>query len=154
MSGVPPGSARRVRLARRLLGAAGLALLAYGAVQLFLVVAWTDLVLLLVWMVAAVVVHDGLLSPLVLAVGAALRRLPGRGRAYVQGALVTGALVTVVALPLIHLEGGQPVEKALLLQDYGRNLAVLLGLVALVALALGAARAGRPDGARRSRANG
>ncbi|GAA3552841.1 hypothetical protein GCM10022197_04870 [Microlunatus spumicola] len=131
----------RVLLARRAFAVAGLALLAYGVAQLFVVVAWPDLVLLGLWMVGALVVHDGLLSPLVLAVGAGLRRfVPARGRGFVQLALVAGSMITVVALPMIYLEGSQPPEKAILLQRYGLNLTVLLGLVAVVTLVLYAVR--------------
>jgi len=130
-----------VLLARRSFAVAGLALLAYGVAQLFLVVAWPDLVLLGLWMAGALVVHDGLLSPFVLAVGAGLRRfVPARGRGFVQLALVAGAMITVIALPMIYLEGSQPPEKAILLQRYGVNLTVLLGLVAVVTLVLYAVR--------------
>lgn len=134
----------RMLLARRAFAVAGLALLAYGVAQLFLVVAWPDLVLLAAWLVGALVVHDGLLSPLVLAAGAALDRwLPARGRRYVQLALLTGAVVAVVALPMIYLEGSQPPEKAILLQDYGLNLTLVLAVVAVVSLALYAVRVAR-----------
>jgi uncharacterized membrane protein len=131
-------------LGRRVFVAVGLALLVYGVVRLFLDVAWSDLLLLLLWMVGVVAVHDGLLSPLVLGVGGALRRwVPDRGRRFLQLALVTGAMITVVALPMIYLEGSQPPEKAILLQRYGLNLTVLLALVALVTLVLYAVRVAR-----------
>lgn len=133
---------------RRAFAALGLALLAYGVARLFLVVAWTDLLLLMIWMVAAVAIHDGLVSPLVLGVGAVLRRfVPDRGRRHLQAALITGAMITVVALPMIHLEGSQPPEKAILLQHYGLNLTAVLAVVAVVTLGLYAwrvARARRP----------
>ena len=129
---------------RRAFAAVGLALLVYGVVRLFVEVAWVDLFLLAVWMIAAVVIHDGLLSPLVLGVGAALRRwVPDRGRRYLQLGLLTGALITVIALPMIYLEGSQPPEKAILLQDYGLNLTILLGLVSLATLTLYAVRVAR-----------
>jgi hypothetical protein len=100
-------------LGRRAFAAAGVALLAYGVARLFLVVAWGDLLLLLIWMIGATAIHDGLLSPLVLAVAAALRRwVPDRGRRYLQTGMITGAMITVVAVPMIYLEGSQPPEKA------------------------------------------
>ena len=136
-------------LGRRAFAAAGLALLVYGIARLFLVVAWSDLFLLLVWMVGVTAVHDGLLSPLVLGVAAVLRRwVPDRGRRYVQLALIIGALITVIAVPMIYLEGSQPPEKAILLQHYGVNLTVVLGLVAIVTLALYAVRVARDSRAR------
>lgn len=134
----------RMLLARRAFAVVGVALLAYGVARLFLVVAWPDLLLLAAWLVGALVVHDGLLSPLVLGVGAALRRwVPARGRRFVQLALVAGAMVTVVALPMIYLEGSQPPEKAILLQHYGLNLTLVLALVAAMTLALYAVRVAR-----------
>jgi len=139
----------RMLLARRLFAAAGLALLAYGVARLFLVVALGDLFLLLVWLVGAVAIHDGLLSPLVLAVGAALHRwVPDRGRRFVQLGMITGSMIIVIAIPMIYLEGSQPPEKAILLQHYGVNLTVLLGVVAVVALALYAVRVARDGRAR------
>lgn len=141
----------RMLLARRLFAAAGLALLAYGVARLFLVVALGDLLLLLIWMVGAVAIHDGLLSPLVLGVGAALHRwVPDRGRRFVQVGMIIGALITVIALPMIYLEGSQPPEKAILLQRYGVNLTVLLGIVAVVTLVLYAVRVARDGRARRA----
>jgi hypothetical protein len=84
------------------------------------------------------------LSPLVLAVGAVLRRwVPDRGRRFLQAGLITGAMITVVALPMIYLEGSQPPEKAILLQHYGTNLTLALGIVAAVTLALYAVRVAR-----------
>ena len=139
----------RMLLARRLFAAAGLALLAYGVARLFLVVALGDLLLLAVWMVGAVAIHDGLLSPLVLGVGAALRRwVPDRGRRFVQLGLIIGSMITVIAVPMIYLEGSQPPEKAILLQHYGVNLTVLLAIVAGVTLVLYAVRVAQDRRAR------
>ena len=145
----------RVLLARRAFAVAGVALLAYGVAQLFLVVAWPDLVLLALWLAGALVVHDGLLSPLVLAVAAALRRfVPARGRGFLQLALVAGSMITVIALPMIYLEGSQPPEKAILLQRYGVNLTVLLGLVGVVTLVLYAVRVASDARSTRAGAEG
>ena len=59
-----------------------------------------------VWLLAALLIHDGLLSPAVVSLGSLLRRFfPHRGRRYLQAALLMGALVTVVALPMIYLRG-------------------------------------------------
>ena len=51
-----------------------------------------------------------------------------------------GALITVIAIPLIDRRGTQPEVKAILLRNYAGNLALLLGLTAAVALALYAVR--------------
>ena len=120
--------------------AAGGLLLAFGLFRLVTKLDPSDLVVLLLWLVVAVAVHDGLVAPLTVGVGVTLTRVPSRARRYVQGALVVGAAVTVVAIPLIGRRGTQPSVKALVLRDYAGNLALLLGLVAAVALVLYAAR--------------
>ena len=79
-------------------------------------------------------IQHGVVSPLVVAVGAALRRVPDRGRRYLQIGLLVAAMVTVVAIPLTVRQGTQPPAKALLLQNYAANLAMLLVLIAVVTL--------------------
>jgi nitrogen fixation/metabolism regulation signal transduction histidine kinase len=70
-----------------------------------------------------------------------LRRfIPDRGRRYLQAALLVGALVTVVAIPMIYLRESQPAVKALLLRNYGLNLSLILGLIAVITLSLYAIR--------------
>ncbi len=120
---------------RYALVASGVLLILYGGVRLVAGVpeALPGLVL---WMVGIVVIHDGLLSPVVVAVGWLLARTaPPSGRRYLQAALVVGGLITIIAIPLIARRGTQPPAKALLLQNYGANLAILLGLVAALNLA-------------------
>lgn len=125
---------------------AGVLLGLFGAVQLLTQVPVGSLVGLALWMIAAVVIHDGILSPLVLAVGWFLsRHVPPRARRYLQGALVAAGLVTVVALPMIvrSRTSDEPAGKALLQQDYAANLAVLLVIVAVASLVLYAVRVAR-----------
>ena len=99
---------------------------------------------LAIWLAAAIVIHDGLLSPAVIGLGWLLRqRVPDRGRRYLQVGLVVAGLITVIAVPMVVLRGSQPPAKALLLQNYGLNLTVLLALVAVVSLALYAVRVAR-----------
>lgn len=66
-----------------------------GAASLFLEpmpkVPLSSLVALGVWLLAALLIHDGLLSPAVVGVGSLLRRfIPDRGRRYLQAALLIG----------------------------------------------------------------
>jgi hypothetical protein len=113
----------------------GVVLAAYGAVRLLTDVPGSSLLRLAVWLVGAVVISDLVVSPLVVGVGVALRRwLPDRGRRYVQAFLIMAAMITVVAAPMIYLQGSAPPEKALLNQDFGANLAILLGLAAMISL--------------------
>lgn len=128
MSGAGSGVSR-IRLA---IGAAGGALAVFGVFRLVTQVPVRSLVVLAVWLAAAVVLHDAVLSPAIVGTGLLLRKLPARARTYVQGALVAGGLVTVSAIPLILRAGTQPRAKALLDQNFGRNLVVLLGVVIVV----------------------
>jgi hypothetical protein len=137
-----------VKIARIGLAVVGIVLVLYGAGRILSSVPPPLLVLLGVWLVGALLIQHGVVSPLVVAVGVALRRLvPDRGRRFLQIGLIVAATVTVVAVPLIIRQGTQPPAKALLLQNYGANLTLLLGLIAgvtLVAYAVRVARDRRP----------
>ena len=124
-----------MRTWRIALGVAGVGALVYGGLQIPGNITGHELMLLAIWLVAVVVLHDGLLAPAVVGIGWLLYRfVPHRARRYLQFALVAGALVTVIAIPLILKEGSQPASKALLLQPYGVHLAWLLGMIACVSL--------------------
>jgi hypothetical protein len=122
-----------------LISAGGLLLL-FGVFRLLTNLDPSDLVALVAWLVVAVVIHDGVIAPLTAGTGVLLTRVPARARRYVQGALIVGASITVIAVPLINRRGTQPAIKAILLRDYAGNLALLLGLTAGVAVLLYAAR--------------
>lgn len=138
-----------MRMARIVLAALGIAGLLYGVARLLTEIPVPSLVALGIWLVAAVVIHDGLLSPAVLAISWAVGRLPRRGRRFVAGGLVAGAMVTVIALPMIYLRGSQPGVKAILQQNYGAHLLVLLGLIGLASLGAYAVRVARDHRDRR-----
>jgi hypothetical protein len=124
--------------------AAGIALLLFGLSRLATKVPPGLLVWVGVWLVAALIIHDGVLAPLVIGVGAALRRVvPDRGRRYVQLGLIMVGIITVVALPLAYRRSTQPPSKAMLLQDYVLNWGVLLGVLCGVTLILYAIRMAR-----------
>jgi hypothetical protein len=133
-----------MRLWRIFLAIAGIALLIFGASRLFTKVPLTMLVWVAVWLVAAVIIHDGILSPLVLTIGAAVRRfVPDRGRRYLQAGLIMAAIVTVIAVPLIFRRGTQPPSKTQVLQDYALNWGLLLGVIGAAMLILYAIRVAR-----------
>ena len=134
-----------MKAGRIILAAAGLLLLAFGVFRLATEVPLANLIWILIWMAGAIVIHDGILSPTVISVGWLLRRhVPDRPRRYLQFALIMAGLVTVIAIPMIFLRGSQPVVKAMLLRNYGANLSLILTLVAVLTLALYAARVARP----------
>ncbi len=140
-----------MKLLRIGLAVVGGLLLAYGAARLLHGLPLPTLLVLGGWLLAALVIHHGLLSPAVLAVGAALRPIPDRARGFVQAALIMVAAVTVIAIPLIIRQFSQPASKAMLLQQYGGNLALLVGIIALgtlIAYAIRVARDRTPSAER------
>lgn len=133
-----------MKVARIGLAVVGIVLVLYGAGRILSSVPPPLLVLLGIWLVGALLIQHGIVSPLVVAVGVALRRLvPDRGRRFLQIGLIVAAMVTVVAIPLIIRQGTQPPAKALLLQNYAANLTLLLGLIAGVTLVAYAVRVAR-----------
>lgn len=107
------------------------------------------------WLGATLVVHDAVLVPVVMTVGAVLSTVvPRRVRLPLQWFLVSGALVTVIALPQIYRRGSQTPSKTLLTQDYGGHLLLILGLLAVVAVTYALAvlrRRALPESERRLR---
>ncbi|XVQ10585.1 hypothetical protein ACQP1W_50160 [Spirillospora sp. CA-255316] len=85
------------------------------------------------WFGGAVVVHDAVLAPCVLLVGAATTRLPRSYRRHVQGALMVGGVVALVALPFVLGMGRRADNPSILPLSYGRNLAVVLAAILLLA---------------------
>ncbi|MDJ0340873.1 hypothetical protein QMK19_19020 [Streptomyces sp. H10-C2] len=124
--------------ARAALGAVGVAAMGLGASLLLTdsqVRAPLDVPL---WMAGAIVLHDAVLAPVVLAIGAALaHRLPPRVRRPVRAGLIVAACLTAVALPVL-LRPGATSNPSVLPLDYPRNTLIALGAVAVVtALAAG-----------------
>jgi hypothetical protein len=130
MSGTWAGI-RRIRV---VIGGAGVLLGMFGVFRLVTQIPGRSLLGLAVWLVGALVLHDAVLSPAVVGIGTALRKAPPRARTYLQGALIAGGLVTVIAIPLIYRTGSQPRVKAILGQDYGSHLVWLLALISAVAV--------------------
>ena len=133
-----------MKIWRIVLAVVGVGVGTYGIFQLLTQLPWQTLVLLALWLIGALIIHDGLLSPAVIGVGVALRRyVPDRGRRYLQFGLIMAAMVTVIAVPMIYRANTQPPAKALLLQDFSINLTVLLAAIGggtLIAYAIRVAR--------------
>ncbi|MFI1467736.1 hypothetical protein [Streptomyces wuyuanensis] len=115
------GGAAPIRYAA---GALGVVMMGVGAA---LVLSSRDAPGVLVWLGGALVLHDAVLAPLVLGVGLLVAGLPARG--VVRGALVVGGSLVLVTLPLLLRPGAPPNPSALPL-PYGRNLVIVLGVVA------------------------
>ncbi|WP_433085438.1 hypothetical protein ACQP1P_10545 [Dactylosporangium sp. CA-052675] len=128
---------------RVLLALAGLALLGYG------VAGWLDapgheLWGRLVFAAAALVAHDFVVVPLVLATAALTTRfVPEPARRPVQAALAVGAALSAVALPFVIGAGRIADNPSAFPQHYGRGLLILLALTGLSAAAWTAARRAR-----------
>ncbi|MFI8420842.1 hypothetical protein [Streptomyces sp. NPDC085479] len=110
-------------------GGLGIALVGVGA---RLVAAEPDPAGVLLWLAGALVLHDGILAPLVLAVGLLLAGRADRGA--LRGALMAAGSLVLITLPLLLRPGAPPNPSALPL-PYGRNLALVLAVVAAVAAA-------------------
>jgi hypothetical protein len=127
-----------------ILAVTGLALGAFGVFRLVTEIPRHSLLILAVWLAAALIIHDAVLEPSVVGVGWLLRRhLSDRSRRYVQLALIMIAFVAVIATPMIFLRNTQPAEKALLLRNYGANLILIIAIIAVLSLILYAVRVAR-----------
>jgi hypothetical protein len=92
----------------------------------------------LIFLIAVLVVHDGIWLPLVLLAGALLNRIiPARHRGHVRVTAIVVAALGLAALPLALGLGRSADNPSALPLDYGRNLAlVLLGVVVTDGVAL------------------
>ena len=142
-------SGRRIDLVRTVIGGLGLAALGYGG---WLIARWpshTKPISLATWLVGGLDLHDGILVPATLIVGAVLAlAVRPRARRYVQGFLIVAAVVTVVSVPLVIREGKAQPGQALLTQDYLLHLIWVLAVVAglcLLAYLVRVFRDRRPD---------
>ncbi|MEC5182397.1 hypothetical protein [Arthrobacter sp. CG_A4] len=90
-----------VRVSRIALGAAGTAIIGYGLLGLPTQLGPEQLIGLLIWLAVAVLLHDGVIVPLSTLAGAGLTRAGSRlqrpSAAVLRGALLTGAVITLVA---------------------------------------------------------
>ncbi len=112
----------RTRIA---LGALGVAAIAVG-VRILLTDRYIHHPLyVLVWLAGAVALHDGVLVPVVLGLGAALRP-----RGPLRAGLVTAACVTAIALPV--LLAPRRANRTVLPLDYPRGLLLSLAAVAVL----------------------
>ncbi|MFD8982697.1 hypothetical protein [Streptomyces sp. NPDC059564] len=126
-----------MKVFRYALGVLGLLLIAIGG---RLVAGLPDPLDVAVWLGGALVLHDGIIAPLVLAAGLLVAAVPARG--LVRGALITGGALVLVTLPAL-LRPGAPVNPSALPLPYGRNLLVVLAAVAAVTAVVALVRRGR-----------
>lgn len=146
------GEPRTVRWVRAVLGALGVAALGYALFGFLANVPLGQLTGVVAWLAVALLVHDGVLVPLTTLAGGGLSRLtyglhPGQ-QGIVRGALLVGALVTLVVAPLIRAQQvlepngpGSGANGTVLQGDYALALGVfwlvLVGAAAVVVAAVG-----------------
>ena len=117
---------QRMRVARFALIVIGILGLGLGAFVLFDSVALRRLPGVVLWIGAAIVLHDAVISPLVFGLGVltrrAGRRLTGSIIVTVQAVIVLGSLLTLIVVPAIVAQGLGPKNPTILTQDYAVNL--------------------------------
>lgn len=137
-------------MTRVVIGAVGVVATAYGA-SLLLARGFADAAAAAAWLGGGVVVHDAILAPLALVVGAGLMRVtPARWRAAVAGALVVLGSLTLLAIPVLGRFGARPDNPTLLDRNYLLGWAAVSAVVVLGALLVGGL-AGSPWHSRRRR---
>ena len=127
-----------VKAARAALGVAGVAILGYGLLGLPTQLGPSQLIGLLTWMAVAILIHDGVIVPLSTLAGTGLTRagakLQPASAAVLRGALLTGALVTLLAWVLLKAQS--VAQSATVLEaDYAVNLVGFWGVLALASAA-------------------
>lgn len=121
----------------------GLALMVVGGLVLLEDVAPKRYGGILLWFAGALIIHDGIIAGLVIAVNLVLRkagrRVPLGVLAIVQGAVVVGAIVALIAFPQIVKQRIGTLNPTILPLDYSLNLALFYtALIAATGLAIGA----------------
>ena len=120
---------------RGLVGALGVAAGLYGAWLLY-DRGWDNFVAAGTWLFAGVVLHDGVLAPLVLLLClAGTRALPRAARGPAAAGLVVLGSVTLLAVPVLGRFGARPDNTTLLDRNYALGW-VLLAVTTVVGVAV------------------
>ncbi|MEU8759617.1 hypothetical protein [Streptomyces sp. NPDC048659] len=115
-------------------GALGVASIGLG---LWLLTTGPDPLGVLVWLAGALLLHDGVIAPLVLAAGLLLAARRDRG--LLRGASIVAGTLVLIALPPL-LRPGPPPNPSVLPLPYARNLLLLLAVVAATTAAVALTR--------------
>jgi hypothetical protein len=127
---------RTTRRVQQALIGVGLLLLAIGGLVLVMDVAAKNYPGLLIWFVGALVLHDGILAPIIFGVSLLLRRagkrIPFVVLLIIQGAVVVAAITTLLVFPEIMKQGIGTGNATLLPLNYGAGLIGLYVGLAIV----------------------
>jgi hypothetical protein len=122
---------RGTRRVQQALVVVGVLLLVVGGIVLLMDVAPKNYGGLLVWLAGALVLHDGILAPIIFGISLLLRRagkrIPFAVLLIIQGAVVVAAIVTLIVYPEILKQGIGSANETLLPLNYGAG---LIGLYA------------------------
>ena len=139
-AGIAASTSQRMRSIRLVLLGVGVLLLAWGAFVMFDSVRLTRIPGVALWIAAAIVLHDAILAPIVFACAIALRRVGRRTTgtviAIVQGAIVVGSIVSLIAVPTIVAKNFAPANPTVLPLNYGLNLGIFWLVLAVLTVGL------------------
>ena len=131
-----PAATPRQRIWRRALVAGGLGIIGVGGLVLLLDVRPAAYLGILVWFAGAIIVHDGIIGPVVFGVAVlmrkARRRIPIVVIAIVQVAIVVAAIMAAIVLPEAYKKQGGTANPTILPLDYLPNLGAFYAALALV----------------------
>jgi len=134
------GQTRVMRGIRLGLIVLGTALLAWGAYILFDTVRATRLPGVALWIIAAIILHDAVLAPMVFLLGALIsragHRFGGAVVAVAEGFVVVGSIMALIVVPAMIATNYAPANPTVLPLDYGFNLAVFFLVLAVLAAGL------------------
>ena len=124
-----------MRKLRGLIGLAGVALAVVGVMKL-LALGLPNLEATVTWLLGGVIVHDGVLAPLVVILGVlVVRVLPVWARTPVVVGFVVLGTTAVMAFPVLGRFGARPDNLTLLDRNYTGGWLVLAALVAVAVVA-------------------
>lgn len=143
-----------MRTVRGILIALGAATVVFGMYEAWQTVSPRGITGLIVWLVLALIIHDGIIAMTVLAVSVALnrygKRIPVSVLAVIQAGLVTALVLSFIAVQAIAAKSAGTRNPTVLPLDYATNLvwvwaavAVVTALACGVVLLIGWARAAR-----------
>jgi len=124
--------------------AAGVALMAVGALAVLASVKGAALTNLGIWLVAGVALHDVVIALAVASIGFVVAKtIPRRVRGIVQGGLIVAAAVALMSIPVVLGKAKTPLNPSILPLDYPRNLMIIIGIVFAITAVVAAVKLAR-----------